>query len=98
MITGQEITFFVMGISYPHTFSEISRNFAEIAGVSGSGVKKWVDERVDGGLSGKPASPCAPGVSAGSHWVDILVLFKSRLCKTEKNAVFEEAMKLFRFL
>ena len=69
-----------------------------MAGVSWIGVKKWVDERVDGGLSGKPASPCAPGVSAGSYWVDILVLFKSRLCKTEKNAVFEEAMKLFRFL
>ena len=72
--------------------------FAAISGVSGIVAKKWVDGRVDGGLLGKPASPCAPGVSAGRHWVDILVLFKNRLCKTEKNAVFEEAMKLFRFL
>ena len=53
---------------------------------------------LDGDPLGKPASPCAPGVSAGRHRVDILVLFKNRLCKTEKNAVFEEAMKLFRFL
>ena len=87
-----------VSISYPHTFSEISKNFAEIAGVSGIGVKNWVDGRVDGDPIGKPANPCAPGVSAGRHRVDILVLFKNRLCKTEKNAVFEEAMKLFRFL
>ena len=69
-----------------------------MAGASGIGVKKWVDGRVDGGLSGKPVSPCAPGVSAGRHRVDILVLFKNRLCKTEKNANFEEPKKLFRFL
>ena len=87
-----------VSISYPHTFSEISKIFAEIAGVSGIGAKKWVDGKVDGDLLGKPASPCAPGVSAGRHRVDILVLFKNRLCKTEKNAVFEEGMKLFRFL
>ena len=82
----------------PHTFWEISKIFAAMAGVSRIGVKNWVDGRVDGGLLGKPASPCAPGVSAGRHRVDILVLFKNRLCKTEKNAVFEEGMKLFRFL
>ena len=87
-----------VSISYPHTFSEISKIFAAMAGVSGIGAKKWVDGRVDGDPLGKPASPCAPGVSAGRHRVDILVLFKNRLCKTEKNAVFEEAMKLFRFL
>ena len=87
-----------VSISYPHTFWEISKNFAAMAGISGIGAKKWVDGRVDGGLLGKPASPCAPGVSAGRHRVDILVLFKNRLCKTEKNAVFEEGMKLFRFL
>ena len=69
-----------------------------MAGVSEIGVKKWVDGKVDGGPLGKPANPCAPGVSAGRHWVDILVLFKNRLCKTEKNAIFEEAAKLFRFL
>ena len=98
MIAWQKITFLVMGISYPHTFGEISKIFAVMAGVSGIGAKKWVDGRVDGDPLGKPASPCAPGVSAGIHRVDILVLFKNRLCKTEKNAVFEEAMKLFRFL
>ena len=87
-----------VSISYPHTFWEISKIFAAMAGVSGIGAKKWVDGRVDGDPLGKPASPCAPGVSAGRHRVDILVLFKNRLCKTEKNAVFEEAMKLFRFL
>ena len=87
-----------VSISYPHTFWEISKIFAAMAGVSRIGVKNWVDGRVDGGLLGKPASPCAPGVSAGRHRVDILVLFKNRLCKTEKNAVFEEGMKLFRFL
>ena len=69
-----------------------------MAGASGIGAKKWVDGKVDGDPLGKPASPCAPGVSAGRHRVDILVLFKNRLCKTEKKAVFEEAMKLFRFL
>ena len=42
-----------------------------MAGVSGSGVKKWVDGMVDGDPLGKPASPCAPGVSAGRHWVDM---------------------------
>ena len=87
-----------VSISYPHTFSEISKIFAAMAGVSRIGAKKWVDGRVDGAPLGKPASPCAPGVSAGRHRVDILVLFKNRLCKTEKNAVFEEGMKLFRFL
>ncbi len=87
-----------VSISYPHAFSEISKTFAAMAGVSGIGTKKWVDGRVDGGPLGKPASPCAPGVSAGRHRVDILVLFKNRLCKTEKNAIFEEPKKLFRFL
>ena len=87
-----------VSISYPHTFSEISKIFAAMEGASGIGAKNWVDGRVDGDPLGKPASPCAPGVSAGSHRVDILVLFKNRLCKTEKNAVFEEGMKLFRFL
>ena len=60
-----------VSISYPHTFSEISKIFAEIAGVSGIGAKKWVDGKVDGDLLGKPASPCAPGVSAGRHRVDM---------------------------
>ena len=60
-----------VSISYPHTFSEISKIFAEIAGVSGIGVKNWVDGRVDGDPLGKPASPCAPGVSAGRHRVDM---------------------------
>ena len=60
-----------VSISYPHTFSEISKIFAEIAGVSGIGAKKWVDGRVDGDPLGKPASPCAPGVSAGRHRVDM---------------------------
>ena len=87
-----------VSLSYPHTFWEISKIFAAMAGVSGIVAKKWVDGRVDGDPLGKPASPCAPGVSAGRHRVDILVLCKNRLCKTEKNAVFEEAMKLFRFL
>ena len=58
-----------VSISYPHTFWEISKIFAAMAGVSRIGVKNWVDGRVDGGLLGKPASPCAPGVSAGSHRV-----------------------------
>ena len=87
-----------VSLSYPHTFSEISKIFAAMADVSRIGAKNWVDGRVDGDPLGKPASPCAPGVSAGRHRVDILVLFKNRLCKTEKNAVFEEGMKLFRFL
>ena len=55
----------------PHTFSEISKIFAAMAGVLGIGVKKWVDGRVDGDPLGKPASPCAPGVSAGRHRVDM---------------------------
>ena len=42
-----------------------------MAGVSGIDAKKWVDGRVDGGLSGKLANPCAPGVSAGRHRVDM---------------------------
>ena len=42
-----------------------------MAGVSGIGAKKWVDGRVDGDPLGKPASPCASGVSAGRHWVDM---------------------------
>ena len=33
--------------------------------------EKWVDGRVDGDPLGKPASPCAPGVSAGRHRVDM---------------------------
>ena len=60
-----------VSISYPHTFSEISKIFAAMAGVSGIGAKKWVDGRVDGDPLGKPASPCAPGVSAGRHRVDM---------------------------
>lgn len=60
-----------VSISYPHTFWEISKIFAAMAGVSRIGVKNWVDGRVDGGLLGKPASPCAPGVSAGRHRVDM---------------------------
>ena len=60
-----------VSISYPHTFWEISKTFAAMAGVSGIGVKKWVDRRVDGDPLGKPASPCAPGVSAGRHRVDM---------------------------
>ena len=60
-----------VSLSYPHTFSEISKNFAAMAGASRIGVKKWVDGRVDGDPLGKPASPCAPGVSAGRHWVDM---------------------------
>ena len=71
MIAWQEITFLVMGISYPHIFSEISKTFAEIAGVSGIVAKKWVDGMVDGDPLGKPTSPCAPGVSAGRHRVDM---------------------------
>ena len=42
-----------------------------MAGVSGIVAKKWVDGKVDGDPLGKPASPCAPGVSAGRHRVDI---------------------------
>ena len=60
-----------VSISYPHTFSEISKIFAEIAGASGIGAKNWVDGRVDGDPLGKPANPCAPGVSAGRHRVDM---------------------------
>ena len=60
-----------VSISYPHTFWEISKIFAAMAGVSRIGVKNWVDGRVDGDPLGKPASPCAPGVSAGSHRVDM---------------------------
>ena len=60
-----------VSISYPHTFSEISKIFAAMAGVSRIGAKKWVDGKVDGDLLGKPASPCAPGVSAGRHRVDM---------------------------
>ena len=60
-----------IGVSYPHTFSEISKIFAEIAGASGIGAKNWVDGRVDGDPLGKPANPCAPGVSAGRHRVDM---------------------------
>ena len=60
-----------VSISYPHTFSEISKIFAAMAGVSRIGAKKWVDGRVDGAPLGKPASPCAPGVSAGRHRVDM---------------------------
>ena len=54
----------------PYIFRNF-KNSAEIAGVSGIGVKKWVDGRVDGGLAGKPANPCAQGVSAGRHRVDM---------------------------
>ena len=60
-----------VSISYPHTFWEISKIFAAMAGVSGIGAKKWVDGRVDGDPLGKPANPCAPGVSAGRHRVDM---------------------------
>ena len=60
-----------VSISYPHTFWEISKIFAAMAGVSRIGVKNWVDGRVDGDPLGKPASPCAPGVSAGRHRVDM---------------------------
>ena len=60
-----------VSISYPYTFSEISKIFAAMAGVSRIGSKKWVDGRVDGAPLGKPASPCAPGVSAGRHRVDM---------------------------
>ena len=42
-----------------------------MAGVSRIGAKNWVDGKVDGGVFGKPASPCAPGVSAGRHRVDM---------------------------
>ena len=60
-----------VSISYPHTFWEISKIFAAMAGVSRIGVKNLVDGRVDGDPLGKPASPCAPGVSAGRHRVDM---------------------------
>ena len=42
-----------------------------MAGVSRIGAKNWVDGRVDGDPLGKPASPCAPSVSAGRHRVDM---------------------------
>ena len=60
-----------IGDIVPHTFSEISKTFAAMAGVSGIVAKKWVDGKVDGDPLGKPANPCAPGVSAGRHRVDM---------------------------
>ena len=42
-----------------------------MAGVSGIDAKKVVDGGVDGGLAGKLANPCGPGVSGGSHRVDM---------------------------
>ena len=73
-----------MTISYPHIFWKVQEKRTEKSGASENDMKKRVDGWVDGGYLGKPAKPCAPGVSPGSHWVDILILFKSSLCKIEK--------------
>ena len=54
----------------PYIFGNF-KNFPAISGTSGIGAKKRVDGRVDGDPLGKPASPCAPGVSAGRHRVDM---------------------------
>ena len=87
-----------VSISYPHTFSEISKIFAEIAGVSGIGAKKWVDGKVDGDLLGKPASPCALGVSAGRHRVDMGGFEQngsSKCTKKRPSALFSKGL-IFR--
>ena len=59
-----------------------------MAGVSGIGAKKWVDGRVDGDPLGKPASPCAPGVSAGRHRVDMDGFEQNGSSKCTKKAPF----------
>ena len=84
-------------LSYPHTFSEISKIFAAISGASGIGAKKWVDGRVDGGLLGKPANPCAPGVSAGRHWVDMGGFEQNGSSKCTKKAPFGAFFKRTHF-
>ena len=83
----------------PHTFSEISKIFAAMAGVSRIGVKNWVDGRVDGNPLGKPASPCAPGVSAGRHRVDMGGFEQNGSSKCTKKAPFGAFSKglIFRF-
>ena len=85
------------GITNPHTFSEISKIFAAMAGVSGIGAKKWVDGRVDGDPLGKPASPCAPGVSAGSHRVDMGGFEQNGSSKCTKKAPFGAFFKRTHF-
>ena len=65
----------------------------------GIGVKKWVDGRVDGDPLGKPASPCAPGVSAGRHRVDMGGFEQNGLSKCTKkrpSALFSKGL-IFRF-
>ena len=84
-------------ISYPHTFSEISKIFAAMAGVSRIGVKNWVDGRVDGDPLGKPASPCAPGVSAGRHRVDMGGFEQNGSSKCTKKAPFGAFFKRTHF-
>ena len=59
-----------------------------MAGASRIGVKKWVDGRVDGDPLGKPASPCAPGVSAGRHRVDMGGFEQNGSSKCTKKAPF----------
>ena len=86
-----------VSISYPHTFSEISKIFAAMAGISRIGAKNWVDGRVDGGPLGKPASPCAPGVSAGRHWVDMGGFEQNGSSKCTKKAPFGAFFKRTHF-
>ena len=68
-----------------------------MAGVSGIGVKKWVDGRVDGDPIGKPASPCAPGVSAGRHRVDMGGFEQNGSSKCTKKAPFGAFFKRTHF-
>ena len=86
-----------VSISYPHTFWEISKIFAAMAGVSRIGVKNWVDGRVDGDPLGKPASPCAPGVSAGRHRVDMGGFEQNGSSKCTKKAPFGAFFKRTHF-
>ena len=82
-----------VSLSYPHTFSEISKIFAAISGASGIDVKKWVD----GDPLGKPASPCAPGVSAGRHRVDMGGFEQNGSSKCTKKAPFGAFFKRTHF-
>ena len=68
-----------------------------MAGVSGIGAKKWVDGRVDGDPLGKPASPCAPGVSAGRHRVDMGGFEQNGSSKYTKKAPFGAFFKRTHF-
>ena len=63
----------------------------------GSARKKWVDGKVDGDPLGKPASPCAPGVSAGRHRVDMGGFEQSGSSKCTKKAPFGAFFKRTHF-